>query len=100
MLFIRFIISPAGRLLRVVFGRPYRRGSRVSPGRLLRVVFGLAFIAVGLRLVQGVSGWTLALIGVVPLMAGAFDWCLFAPIAGLPFQGKKLRIAIAKEALH
>jgi hypothetical protein len=27
----------------------------------------------------------------VPLVAGAFDWCVFAPLFGLPFVGPKLR---------
>jgi hypothetical protein len=30
----------------------------------------------------------------VPLAAGLFDWCVFAPLFGLPFVGKRLRHAV------
>ena len=60
-------------------------------GRVVRVVAGLALILIGFLVVQGTWGWVLALVGLVPLLAGLFDYCVFAPLAGLPFAGKALR---------
>jgi hypothetical protein len=60
-------------------------------GRLVRVVAGLVLIVVGIAVVGGVIGWILAIIGLVPLVAGVFDWCFFAPLFGLPFAGPNLR---------
>jgi len=74
--FFRFIASPAGR------------GTRV--------VAGLALILIGIGLVQGTVGWILAIVGLVPLGAGLFDKCVFAPLFGLPFAGPNLRRALAQ----
>jgi hypothetical protein len=65
-----------------------------SAGRVVRVVAGLALILIGLLVVQGTWGWVLALVGLVPLLAGLFDYCVFAPLARLPFSGKALRQAL------
>jgi len=63
-------------------------------GRVVRVVAGLALILIGFLVVQGTWGWVLALVGLVPLLAGLFDYCVFAPLARLPFSGKALRQAL------
>jgi len=68
-----------------------------SAGRLIRAVAGLALILVGLLLLQGVSGWVLAVVGLVPLLAGVFDFCVFAPLFGLPFVGPRLREKLEQE---
>jgi hypothetical protein len=60
-------------------------------GRVLRVVAGLVLIVVGILVVKGAIGWILAIVGLVPLTAGVFDWCFFAPLFGLPFVGPRLR---------
>ncbi len=60
-------------------------------GRVVRGVVGLALIVVGLAVVGGAIGWILAIIGLVPLVAGLLDWCFFAPLFGLPFGGPRLR---------
>ena len=60
-------------------------------GRVVRIVVGLALIAAGLMLVQGTLGTVLAVVGVLPLAAGLFDVCLFAPLFGMPFQGERIR---------
>ena len=65
-------------------------------GRVVRAVAGIALIVVGLLLVKGTGGWILAIVGLLPLLAGLFDWCLFAPLAGLPFGGPALRKALKK----
>jgi hypothetical protein len=65
-----------------------------SAGRVVRAVAGLALIVVGLAVVGGIVGWILALVGLVPLAAGVFDRCVFAPLFGLPFAGPRLRQAL------
>jgi hypothetical protein len=62
-----------------------------SAGRLVRAVAGLILIVVGIAVVGGVVGWILAIVGLVPLAAGVFDRCVFAPLFGLPFAGPSLR---------
>ncbi|MFN2227489.1 MAG: DUF2892 domain-containing protein [Anaerolineae bacterium] len=65
-----------------------------STGRVVRAVAGLVLILVGLLAVGGVGGWILAIVGLVPLAAGLFDFCVFAPLFGLPFVGPRLREAL------
>jgi hypothetical protein len=60
-------------------------------GRLVRVAAGLVLIVVGIAVVKGGVGWILAIVGLVPLLAGVFDRCVFAPLFGLPFAGPRLR---------
>lgn len=60
-------------------------------GRLLRIVAGIALIAVGLLGLQDTAGIVVAVIGVVPLLAGLFDFCLFAPLFGAPLSGRRIR---------
>ena len=62
-----------------------------STGRIVRVVAGLLLIAIGIFWVHGAGGWILAIVGLVPLLAGAFDKCVFAPLFKLPFDGSQLR---------
>ena len=67
-----------------------------SMGRMVRAVAGLALIAVGLVWLHGVVGWILAVVGLVPLLAGILDFCVFAPLFGLPFGGSQLRQTLNK----
>jgi hypothetical protein len=60
-------------------------------GRMLRAVAGLILIALGIWLAAGVWRWVLVIIGLVPLAAGLFDFCVFAPLFSLPFGGDRLR---------
>jgi len=60
-------------------------------GRLLRIVAGIALIIVGLVSVQGTVGIILAVVGAVVLAAGAFNFCIFAPIFGGPFWPKDIK---------
>jgi len=63
-----------------------------SPGgRATRIIAGLVLILAGLWWITGLAGWIVALIGLVPLLAGLFDWCVIAPLFGLPFLGLYLR---------
>jgi hypothetical protein len=65
-----------------------------STGRVVRAAAGAVLILVGLLLVRGTGGWILAIVGLVPLAAGLFDWCVFAPLFGLPFVGPSLRRSV------
>ncbi len=66
-------------------------------GRWVRVLAGIVLILIGLAAVQGVVGWILVIVGLVPLAAGAFDRCVFAPLFGLPFEGPELRRTLWEE---
>lgn len=61
---------------------------RSSSGRLLRVLAGGALIAVGLGAIGGPAGIVVAVIGVVPLLAGVFNFCLFGPLFGVDLWGR------------
>jgi hypothetical protein len=65
-------------------------------GRAVRAIAGLILIALGLLVVKDTLGWILAIVGLVPLAAGLFDWCVFAPLFGLPFVGDRLRESVGE----
>lgn len=67
--FVRFMASPSGRIT--------------------RVVAGIVLIAIGAM--AGGWWWLLAVVGLVPLLAGFFDVCVFSPLLGGPFQGTEIR---------
>jgi Inner membrane protein YgaP-like, transmembrane domain len=60
-------------------------------GRVLRIVAGLALIGIGLFLIQGVWGYVVAVIGLIPLFAGAAGVCLLAPLFGYTLAGEPRR---------
>jgi hypothetical protein len=60
-------------------------------GRLVRIVAGLALLLWGRFGLSGMTALVVALIGVVPLIAGIFDFCVFAPLFGAPLSGFKIR---------
>lgn len=68
-----------------------------SAGRLARIVAGLVLLVIGILLIEQVWGWILIIVGLVPLLAGIFDVCVFAPLFGLPFVGARLRTALERE---
>jgi len=61
-----------------------------TAGRALRIVAGIILIALGLLVVQGTWGLVLAVVGLVPLAAGVFNFCGIAPLLKAPFWGKDL----------
>ncbi len=62
-------------------------------GRIVRVVVGIALIAWGLLGLHGTMGIVVAIVGALPLVAGLFDFCVFAPLFGGPLSGPKIRAA-------
>lgn len=73
----------------------------VSPaGRITRIVAGVALILLGYYLLHPVPvlAYVLIIVGVVPLLAGIFDWCVIARLLGLPFSGAKVRAMLAPKA--
>lgn len=60
-------------------------------GRVLRIVAGLALIAIGPLLIGGPAGYVVAMVGLVPLLAGLTDTCLISVIFGGSFSGAKIR---------
>jgi hypothetical protein len=60
-------------------------------GRIVRVVAGVALIAWGIMGLGGTVGIIVAVVGAVPLLAGLFDFCVFAPLFGCPMSGPKIR---------
>ena len=48
-------------------------------------------ILIGLLVVKDTGGLILAVVGVVPLAAGVFDFCVFAPLFGQPLSGPAIR---------
>ena len=62
-------------------------------GRIIRIIAGIVLIALGLMVVHGVGGIILAVVGLVPLVAGLFDFCVFAPLFGASLGGKQIRAA-------
>jgi hypothetical protein len=68
--FVNFMASPAGRITRIVAG-------------IVLIVLGL--------LLGGIGGIILAVVGLVPLLAGALDVCVFAPLFGRAFKGPDIR---------
>jgi len=65
-------------------------------GRVLRVVMGLVLIYVGYFVISGTGGTIMAIIGLVPLLAGLSDYCVFARLMGYPFKGSEARKVVAK----
>ncbi len=64
-----------------------------TTGRIVRIVAGLALIAWGMLGLSGTTGLVVAVVGALPLLAGLFDFCVFAPLFGAPLSGSKIRAA-------
>ena len=63
-------------------------------GRIGRVIAGIALVLVGLLAIGGSIGFIVAAIGLVPLLAGTFDVCLFSALFGGPFRGADVRACV------
>ncbi len=62
-----------------------------TTGRIVRIAAGLVLIAWGWLGLGGTTGIIVAVIGLVPLLAGVFDFCVFAPLFGNPLSGAQIR---------
>ena len=62
-----------------------------TTGRIVRAVAGIALVLWGLFGLGGTTGIIVAVVGAVPLLAGVFDFCVFAPLFGAPLSGPKIR---------
>ena len=62
-----------------------------TAGRAVRILAGIALIAWGLLGLGGTWGIVVAVVGLVPFLAGVFDFCVFAPLFGAPLSGPKIR---------
>ncbi len=60
-------------------------------GQITRIVAGAVLVALGFFVINGVGAYIIAVIGLVPLVAGLFDFCVFAPLFGAPMSGPKIR---------
>jgi hypothetical protein len=56
-------------------------------GRLLRIGVGALMLWYGLTQMVGAGGIALAVVGVVPIAAGVFNFCLLGPLVGLTLMG-------------
>lgn len=72
---------------------PFIKFMASTTGRIVRIVAGIALIAWGFLGLGGTAGVIVAVIGAVPLLAGLFDFCVFAPLFGAPLSGPKIRAA-------
>ena len=62
-----------------------------NTGRIVRIMGGLALVVLGRFGLDGMTALVVMLIGIVPLLAGTFDFCVFAPLFGAPLSGPKIR---------
>ncbi len=70
---------------------PFIKFMASTTGRIVRIVAGILLIAWGLMGLGGTTGAIVAVVGAVPLAAGLFDFCVFAPLFGAPLSGPKIR---------
>ncbi len=85
------LVKIVGKLSENPSAQRFIRFTASTPGRLVRVVLGTVMLMIGLRL-EGNPGVLLSLLGIIPLMSGIFDVCLFAPLFGYrTMNGSKIR---------
>ena len=70
---------------------PFIKFMASSAGRITRVAAGIALVLWGLMGLDGGTGILVIVIGLVPLLAGLFDFCVFAPLFGAPLSGPRIR---------
>jgi len=70
---------------------PFVKYMASTSGRIVRIIAGIVLIVLGLWVIHGVGGIIVAVVGLVPLVAGIFDFCVFAPLFGSPLSGPKIR---------
>lgn len=73
---------------------PFLRFMSRTAGRATRIVAGAALIVVGAAL--GGGWYALIGVGLIPLLAGALDVCVLAPLLRQPFAGSRFRAATSR----
>ena len=74
------------------FGRSaFARFINSPTGRVVRIVSGVGLIAWGYAQRGTGIGLALMLVGLVPLAAGVFDWCIISALLGGPLGGADIR---------
>jgi hypothetical protein len=62
-----------------------------TTGRAIRFIAGIALVAWGLLGLDGTAAVIVVVVGLVPLLAGLVDVCVFAPLFHNPFKGAQIR---------
>lgn len=62
---------------------------RSVAGRILRIALGLVILWFALTQMAAPWSWVVALIGLVPIAAGVFNFCVLGPLLGVDFWGRK-----------
>ena len=70
---------------------PFVKFMASTTGRIVRIAAGVVLIVLGVWVIGGTAGIIVAIVGLVPLLAGIFDFCVFAPLFGAPLSGPKIR---------
>jgi hypothetical protein len=74
------------------FGRSgFARFVNSPAGRIARLVVGLGLVVCGYTQLHTGMGLVLIVIGLVPLVTGAFDLCLISALLGGPIRGARIR---------
>ena len=60
-------------------------------GRLIRIIGGLAVSAIGVWVITGWLGLTVAAAGLVFVAAGLLNVCVISPFLHAPFNGREVR---------
>ncbi len=61
---------------------------RSAAGRLLRIAAGSIIIWLGLTQLEAPASWIVALIGIVPIAAGVFNFCLLGSFFNVDLMGR------------
>jgi hypothetical protein len=64
-------------------------------GRAARIALGIIILALGLMVVQGTAGTIMALVALIPISGGLFDFCLIGFALGYPLKGSAAREKLA-----
>ena len=58
-------------------------------GRVIRIAAGALLMWYGMTQMIGTAGLLVAALGVVPMAAGVFNFCLIGPMGGLTLMGHR-----------
>lgn len=67
---------------------------RSIAGRLLRIVAGAIIIYLALTQMEAPWSYIVAVVGVVPILAGLMNFCLFGPLFGVDLWGRPKNVAV------